>query len=77
MAVLIIKFFIMKASELLKFLLEVEKEVQPYGRTLEDVEVNYRRTDDSDVEQTDFVGVDLFDAESNKIIESVIIMGKY
>lgn len=67
----------MKANQLLKFLQDVEKQVNSYGRTLEDVEVNFRRSDDSDIEQTDFVGVDLFDEESNKIVESIVIMGKY
>jgi hypothetical protein len=67
----------MKANQLLKFLQDVEQQVNSYGRTLEDVEVNFRRSDDSDVEQTDFVGVDLFDEESNKIVESIVIMGKY
>jgi len=67
----------MKANQLLKFLQDVEQQVNSYGRTLEDVEVNFRRSDDSDIEQTDFVGVDLFDEESNKIIESIVIMGKY
>ena len=66
----------MKANQLLKFLQDVEKQVNSYGRTLEDVEVNFRRSDDSDIEQTDFVGVDLFDEESNKIVESIVIMGK-
>ena len=67
----------MKANQLLKFLQAVDKQVQGYGKTLEDVEVNFRRSDDSDIEQTDYVGVDLFDAESNKIIESIVIMGKH
>jgi len=66
----------MKANQLLKFLQDVEQQVNSYGRTLEDVEVNFRRSDDSDIEQTDFVGVDLFDEESNKIVESIVIMGK-
>jgi|TARA_B100001778_G_scaffold334111_1_gene344459 hypothetical protein len=67
----------MKANQLLKFLQAVDKQVQVHGKTLEDVEVNFRRSDDSDIEPTDYVGVDLFDAESNKIIESIVIMGKY
>tara|TARA_R100000908_G_C3673813_1_gene95561 strand:+ start:66 stop:269 length:204 start_codon:yes stop_codon:yes gene_type:complete len=67
----------MKAYHLLKFLQNVEQQVHSYGKTLEDVEVNFRRSDDSDIEQTDYVGVDLFDEESNKIIESIVIMGKY
>lgn len=67
----------MKANKLIKFLQKVEEQVKPYGRTLKDVDVNFRRSDDSDIEQTDFVGVDLYDPESNQIIESVIIMGKH
>jgi hypothetical protein len=67
----------MKAYHLLKFLQNVEQQVNSYGKTLEDVDVNFRRSDDSDIEQTDYVGVDLFDEESNKIIESIVIMGKY
>lgn len=67
----------MKAYHLLKFLQNVEQQVNSYGKTLEDVEVNFRRSDDSDIEQTDYVGVDLFDEKTNKIIESIVIMGKY
>jgi len=67
----------MKAYHLLKFLQNVEQQVKSYGKTLEDVEVNFRRSDDSDIEQTDYVGVDLFDEKTNKIIESIVIMGKY
>ena len=67
----------MKANQLLKFLQNVEQQVKSYGKTLEDVEVNFRRSDDSDIEQTDYVGVDLFDEKTNKVIESVVIMGKY
>lgn len=67
----------MKAYHLLKFLQNVEQQVNSYGKTLEDVEVNFRRSDDSDIEQTDYVGVDLFDEKTNKVIESIVIMGKY
>ena len=67
----------MKANQLLKFLQNVEQQVNSYGKTLEDVEVNFRRSDDSDIEQTDYVGVDLFDEKTNKVIESIVIMGKY
>jgi hypothetical protein len=67
----------MKANQLLKFLQNVEQQVKSYGKTLEDVEVNFRRSDDSDIEQTDYVGVDLFDEKTNKVIESIVIMGKY
>jgi len=57
----------MKAYHLLKFLQNVEQQVKSYGKTLEDVEVNFRRSDDSDIEQTDYVGVDLFDEKTNKV----------
>ena len=67
----------MKAYHLLKFLQNVEQQVKSYGKTLEDVEVNFRRSDDSDIEQTDCVGVDLYDEKTNKVIESIVIMGKY
>lgn len=67
----------MKANDLIKFLLKVEEELKPYGRTLKDVDVNYRMSDDSDVEEIDWAGVDLYDAEANQIIESIILMGKY
>ncbi len=67
----------MKANKLVKFLQQVEKQIKPYGRTLKDVDVNFRRSDDSDIEETDFVGVDLYDSESNNIIESIVLMGKY
>tara|TARA_R110000851_G_scaffold11235_4_gene39635 strand:- start:141 stop:344 length:204 start_codon:yes stop_codon:yes gene_type:complete len=65
----------MKANEILNYLKKVEKAVKPYGRTLNDIEVNFRRSDDSDIEQTDSIGIDLYDAEKNHIIESVVIMG--
>ena len=67
----------MKAYHLLKFLQNVEQQVKSYGKTLEDVEVNFRRSDDSDIGQTEYVGVDLFDEKTNKIVESIVIMGKY
>lgn len=67
----------MKANKLIEFIQQVEKQIKPYGRTLKDVDVNFRRSDDSDIEQTDFVGVDLYDSESNNIIESIVLMGKY
>ena len=67
----------MKANDLIKFLLKVEEQLKPHGRTLKDVDVNYRMSDDSDVEEIDWAGVDLYDAEANQIIESIILMGKY
>ena len=56
----------MNANDLLKFLNAVAEEVKQNGRTLKDVTINFRRTDDSDVEVCDSIGVDLFDSETNK-----------
>ncbi len=67
----------MNANDLLKFLNAVADEVNKNGRTLEDVTINFRRTDDSDIEVCDSIGVDLFDSETNKIVESLVLMGKY
>ncbi len=67
----------MKANEIFNYLKKVEKSIKPYGRTLNDVDVNFRRSNDSDIEQTDSIEIDLYDSEKNHIIESVVIMGKY
>lgn len=63
----------MKASKLKDFLNYVENEIKYNGRTLDDVDVNFRYCDDSDVHSIGFVEVDLFDMETNKIIESIIL----
>ncbi len=41
----------MKANEILNYLKKVEKAVKPYGRTLKDIEVNFRRSEDSDIDK--------------------------
>ena len=48
----------MNANDLLKFLNAVAEEVKQNGRTLKDVTINFRRTDDSDVEVCDSIGVE-------------------
>jgi len=63
----------MKASKLKDFLNHVENEIKYNGRTLDDVDVNFRYSDDSDVYRIGFVEEDLFDMETNKIIESIIL----
>ena len=63
----------MKASKLKDFLNYVENEIKYNGRTLDDVDVNFRYSDDSDVHSIGFVEEDLFDMQTNKIIESIIL----
>ena len=63
----------MKASKLKDFLISVENEIKYNSRTLDNVDVNFRYSDDSDVYMVGFVEEDLFDAETNSIIESIIL----
>ena len=62
----------MKAQKLLKFLLELESD----GVDLSKVSVNYRYDSDSDVEVVKYVGEDLFDQETNSILESIVLQSK-
>ena len=59
----------MNAQKLLEFLLELETD----GVDLSKVSINYRHDDDSDVEVVRFVGEDLFDQETNSILESIVL----
>ena len=59
----------MNAQKLLEFLLELETD----GVDLSKVSINYRYDDDSDVEVVRFVGEDLFDQETNSILESIVL----
>jgi hypothetical protein len=59
----------MNAQKLLEFLLELKAD----GVDLSQVSVNYRDNDDSDVEVVTFVGEDLFDQETNSILESIVL----
>ena len=54
---------------ILEFLQELEQD----GVDLSQVSVNYRDNDDSDVEVVTFVGEDLFDQETNSILESIVL----
>jgi hypothetical protein len=67
----------MKANILMKFLKDLEIHCKQNNKTLKDVDVNYRRSDDDDIQKTDYVGVDLFDKKTNTKVESIIIMGRY
>tara|TARA_Y100000401_G_scaffold97105_1_gene84326 strand:+ start:565 stop:765 length:201 start_codon:yes stop_codon:yes gene_type:complete len=62
----------MKASKIKTFLSRIEKELKYNNRTLEDVDVNFRFCDDSDVHQIKYVEEDLFDSTTNNIVESII-----
>ena len=63
----------MNAYKLKKFLLDLEKEIKPYNRTLKDVDVNFRYSENSDVYRVNSVENDLYDSEYNKIVESIIL----
>jgi hypothetical protein len=63
----------MNANKLKKFLLNLEKEIKPYNRTLKDVDVNFRYSENSDVYRVNSVENDLYDSEYNKIVESIIL----
>ena len=62
----------MKASEIKTFLTKIEKELKQNNRTLKDVDVNFRFTSESDVYRIKHLERDLFDPETNKILESII-----
>lgn len=62
----------MKANKLLKFLLKIEKDIKVYNRTLKDVKLNFRFSDNSDVYRVKNVEEDLFDSTTNNILESII-----
>ena len=62
----------MTAKEIKTFLLRIEKELKYNNRTLDDVDVNFRFNDDSDVHKIKCVEEDLFDSTSNNIVESII-----
>ena len=63
----------MNANKLKKFLLKLEEEIKPYNRTLKNVNVNFRYSEDSDVYKVNTIENDLYDSEKNKIVESIIL----
>ena len=63
----------MKADELKDFLIELENDLKYNNRNLGDVDVNFRYSDNSDVYKIGFIEEDLFDDETNKIVESIIL----
>lgn len=62
----------MKANKIKKFILNLEEELKHNNRTLKDVNVNFRFNDDSDVYKINHIEEDLFDSETNNIVESII-----
>ena len=62
----------MKASKIKTFLSRLEHELEYNKRTLDDVDVNFRFDDDSEVHKIKYVQEDLFDSITNNIVESII-----
>lgn len=60
----------MNAKKLLKYLQKLEKQ----GNDLSKITLNYRYDSDSDVQEITFVDEDLFDEETNSILESIIFI---
>jgi hypothetical protein len=60
---------ILNAKELLNYLLELD---DYYGDDLVNVTINYRYDFDSDVESIGGVCEDIFDAETNSVLESIL-----
>ena len=58
------------AQKLFEFLNELKID----GYDLDKITINYRTDPDSDVEVVTHVGDDLYDAETNNVLESIILM---
>lgn len=58
------------AKQLMDYLIELEEG----GNDLSKITINYRFDPDSDVENVTYVGEDLFDAETNETLESIIFL---
>lgn len=63
----------MKANKIKTFLSRLEHELKYNNRTLNDVDVNFRFDDDSEVHQIKSIEEDLFDSTTNSIVESIIL----
>ena len=66
----------LNAQKLFDFLCEVKVNVEKYGHKLSDVEINYRYNDDCDIRDIVSVEEDLFDENTNNIIESIVLKTK-
>lgn len=60
------------AKKLLTYLQTLEAE----GQDLKKITINFRHDSDSDVHKCTLVSEDLYDAETNSILESIVIMSK-
>jgi hypothetical protein len=58
------------AQHLFNILSQLKKE----GHDLSKITINYRTDSDSDVEVCTFVGEDLYDADTNSTLESLVLM---
>jgi hypothetical protein len=59
---------VLNAKELMDYLIELED----YGLDLTTITLHYREHDDSDVELITGVCEDLYDAETNSVLESIL-----
>lgn len=48
--------------------------MKDFGHDLSAITINYRTNPDSDVEVVTYVGDDLFDEETNNVLESIVFM---
>ena len=55
-------------------LYEIFNSLKADGYDLDDITINYRTDPDSDVEVVTYVGEDLFDEETNNVLESIVLM---
>jgi hypothetical protein len=55
-------------------LLEELLSMKDFGHDLSAITINYRTNPDSDVEVVTYVGDDLFDEETNNVLESIVFM---
>ncbi len=57
-----------------KQLLQDLQTLDMLGHDLSKITINYRTDTDSDVEVVTYIGEDLYDAETNSILESLVLM---
>jgi len=60
----------MNAKALLQFLTELEKQ----GNDLRLINVLYRENFDSDVQEINFLEEDLYDEQSNSVLQSIVLL---
>jgi len=55
-------------------LFNVLSQLKEEGNDLSKITINYRTDSDSDVEVCTFIGEDLYDADTNSTLESLVLM---